>query len=652
MSRRKRSREKSPTTGQIKQNRKSAKSTLWFGGKFTAEKSPGRERFLTHALPLIILILVASLAYVNAWPNNLTWDDAIFGMGNRLSETGFANFANYFTDDVWAAIGASTGIYRPLLLVSVALDIQVFGDWVAGFHLVNIFLHVLVTLTVYGLIRYLLPACGYEPAKSGLIALLAAMVFAVHPIHTEVVNSIFNRSEMLVSLGVVGGLWWFLPTVVNHPWRAWGLLGLVYLLAMLCRETGIMLPAIVVVFLWITTPGNWRRRLRKCLPVFWLLVPLAIYLGMRAHALDAPLTFNEVAANTPPLAQAIDGTGPEVLTRREGPPKLPVLGLFFNPGKTLMAVTVWFDSIRLMLWPHPLNTFHSVSKTNQWLALAAQLTLLGFAVLWLMQKRPGLLLGLAFFYLSILPASRIVGELNIPPHLAERYLYMPSVGITIVLALCLGWLLQRIALKTTLIPVLLTLMLLTPLTWARNAQWASTTRLAEADYRNNLQSPRLLQTLISSLLMKGDLARASVLCDQNADKVQKYWFLAGYCGQVYASLRYFDKAEPAFINATNNKEGAAAAHYGLAVMYLRQDRRDEAVEQFDLAVATEKQVFMQEYLSAEKLMRLYPSDPDRLLEARNHMEKCIELQPQYYHGRQRLEELNAMINSAGKSVSE
>ena len=71
------------------------------------------------------------------------------------------------------------------------------------------------------MIRYLLLVCGGESPRSAYAALLAALVFAVHPIHTEVVNSIFNRSEMLVSLGVAGGLWWFLPTVDKQPWKAW-----------------------------------------------------------------------------------------------------------------------------------------------------------------------------------------------------------------------------------------------------------------------------------------------------------------------------------------------------------------------------------------------------------------------------------------------
>ncbi len=135
--------------------------------------------------------------------------------------------------------------------------------------------------------------------------------------------------------------------------------------------------------------------------------------------------------------------------------QLPVLGLFFNAEKILPATVLWFDSIKLMLWPNPLTTFHNKSETNQWLALAAQLALLGFAFLRLVQKRPGLILSLAFFYLSILPSSRVLGEAHVFPHLAERNLYMPSVGLTMALAFGLGWLAQKATLRTAVVPVLI-----------------------------------------------------------------------------------------------------------------------------------------------------------------------------------------------------
>jgi len=634
MSRRKRSREKISTPQPTKPNSKSA------------ENGPGLKRFQLSILPLILLMLAVTLAYANAWPNNLAWDDSVFAMGNRLQETAVDDLGHYFTDDVWAAIGGNTGIYRPLLLISVALDTRLFGDWVAGFHLVNIFLQLLVTLAVYGLVRYLLKTLGTTLREATYIALLAALVFAVHPVHTEVVNSIFNRSEMLVSLGTVAGLWWFLPTVEKHPWRAWSLLSLIYLLVMLSRETGIVLPAIAVVFLWITTPGSWGLRLKKCIPVLWLLIPLAIYLGLRANALGIPLPFQEVLSDllSPGASNELTTTGePPAAVEKQG---LPVLGLYFGAKKVLPAFIVWFDSIRLMLWPHPLLTYHPESGTNLWIALATQCALLGFAIVRLLQNRPGLFLGLMFFYLSILPSSRIIGEQSVGPHLAERYLYMPSIGMTIVLAFGLAWLVQKFSIKTAVVPVLAALVFMTPLTLIRNGQWSSTARLAEADYHVNPRSKRLLQTLVSSLLMKGDLAGAAALCDDHIDSFQSEWYLAGNCGQVYASLKSYDKAEHAFISAAKKKAGAAAARYGLAVMYLRQNRREEAIEQFELAAAVEQQPFMREYLLAEMLMRLYPSDPERLLEARGHMEKCIELQPQFYHGRQRLAELDAMLNSA------
>ena len=170
---------------------------------------------------------------------------------------------------------------------------QLFGDWVAGFHPSQYF--VARTGNYRGVrigASFAAPQRVSSPPASSYIALLVCDWFLpfIQSI-TEVVNSVFNRSELLVTLGVVGGLKRFLQTVGKNPREAWGVLSLVYLLVMLCRETGIVLPVITVVVLWIITPGNWRLRLRSCLPVFWLLIPLAVYLGSTSlHALETPLT--------------------------------------------------------------------------------------------------------------------------------------------------------------------------------------------------------------------------------------------------------------------------------------------------------------------------------------------------------------------------
>ena len=71
---------------------------------------------------------------------------------------------------------------------------------------------------------------------------------------------------------------------------------------------------------------------------------------------------------------------------------------------------MWFDALRLVAWPHPLATLREPSQTPLWLAAATQLALLALCLFAWFRKRPEPILGLLFFYLAILPASRIVGE--------------------------------------------------------------------------------------------------------------------------------------------------------------------------------------------------------------------------------------------------
>jgi len=634
MSKRKHSRGKHTSPSRAKPKKGPAKRTFPANGEFNLSRRLDGEGLEAHLFPLIILIVVSVIAYANAWPDNLTLDDSIFSSGSPFSRFDLTDIGRIFGDDLWAAIGGGTGLYRPLLLISVAIDMQLFGDWVAGYHLVNIMLHTLVTIAVYGFVRHLLVVSGGERPASAYAAMLAALIFAVHPVHTEVVNSVFNRSDMLVTLGIVAGLWWFLTVLDKNPRKAWAVLSLVYLLILFCKESGIVLPAITVTVLWFTTPGNWRVRLRRCLPVFCLLIPLGIYLALRLHALEAPGQMEGVVAKT--ANQAGDKR------------ILPYISSYFHWGKLAAAIKVWFDSLKLILWPHPLFAFHGVSQSNVWIALSAQVVLLAIALARFLQKRPGLLLGLLFFYLTILPSSRVIGRLPIVPLLAERFLYLPSVGLTIVLGFGLYWLLRRFAPRTVVTSIVIFMLVLTPLTWARNEQWSSTLLLVETDYQNGRHSGKTLTNLIGALQHEREFSKASALCDRHDDTFTQAWYLSTLCGQVYEYHKRYDKAEHAYRSALNRKEGMASAHLSLASMYLRLNRKNDAKEQFELAIMTEKKGFMKEFLSAEMLMQLYPSNRERLLEARTHLEKTVELQPQYQYGHQRLNELNDILSAADR----
>jgi hypothetical protein len=620
---------RSRTRGKKNSPARSGKNRALPGGKARSITAISDRDF--KLLSIFIVLVVAWIAYANAIHDTLIYDDVTFSPSNRSWELGLTEIRHYFTSDVWANTGKDTGLYRPLFLLAVAVEIQVFGEWYTGYHLVNVLLHSLVALSLFGLIRYLLLTTGSVPRLTNYAALLATLAYAVHPVHTEVVNSIFNRSGMLVALGVIGGLRWFLPAVEKSPLKAWVVINLVYLLILFCKETATVFPALLVSTLLVTTPGNWRMRLRKCIPVLSMLVPLGLFLALRSMALAGS---DATSAVEQPLI--------DVSTSQTGEPLLDRLRLEFHPGNLAKATRIWFDLLATMLWPHPLLVFHTGSTTNFWLALITQAGLLAITIAALIRRFPGPFLGLVFFYLALLPTSRIFSPSG---HfiLAERSGYLPAAGLAVALAFLLYWMMKRFPVKNMAAAMLLVVVVLTPLTWARNSKWTSNISLTQSDYNNGNQSRKNLRVLTSSLLANGMLARARQLCDRHADQFPYNWFFSASCGQVYENLKLTNKAEKAYQFASNSSVGKASAHFSLAILYLSQNKYNEAREQFEEAIVAEKKEVMKEFLAAEMLMRLYPNQHAKLQEAKIHLEKAIALQPQFVHAKTRLDQLNKML---------
>ena len=178
-----------------------------------------RMRPVRACLPYFLTALVTFLAYWNAWPDALVFDDKMFAGQDRFNDLSL--IPTYFNETVWSTTGYRDQLYRPVLLTSFALDFSLLGYNPAAWHLVNVVLHIMATLTLFILVRQMLRMSGLDGQSSTLLAMLAAMIFGVHPIHTEVVNSIFNRSSIFAALGIGSGLWWLLKYLESKPLIAW-----------------------------------------------------------------------------------------------------------------------------------------------------------------------------------------------------------------------------------------------------------------------------------------------------------------------------------------------------------------------------------------------------------------------------------------------
>ena len=277
-----------------------------------------------------------------------------------------------------------------MLFVSIFLDTNLYGDWFAGYHQVNVLLHVVLTLLVYAFVARLLEMDDKTAGSSAYVAFLAALVFGVHPVHTEVVNSIFNRSILLASLASLTGLWWLLHYLESRPGLAWSGLFLAYLFALFCRETAIVLPGLAAVLVLVYSYGNAPQRVRKCLPVFLLLIPMVFYLVMR----DKALSSNELGP------KQIE-TGFSSVAAQVDPSRL------FEGEMILDVAGTWMDAYGAMLWPFkPKIPYNNPPRYLQLLGIFIHLGLIAFALFRFRQGHSGLLTGLADHKRVIVRASR------------------------------------------------------------------------------------------------------------------------------------------------------------------------------------------------------------------------------------------------------
>ncbi len=151
---------------------------------------------------LIIIGILAFFSFINTFQNPFIWDDP-----GRIGENGYikrldnlpllfsSKYPSYFCE----------GPYRPLYTLTLFLNYHFFKLNVYGWRIFNIFLHVLNTILIYFLIRYIF--------KNKTISSITALIFAVHPIHTEAINVVVYRTELLSSLFFIGSLFLYLKSI-------------------------------------------------------------------------------------------------------------------------------------------------------------------------------------------------------------------------------------------------------------------------------------------------------------------------------------------------------------------------------------------------------------------------------------------------------
>src|SRR5579863_5980031 len=189
---------------------------------------------MKDSLRIGLLLAAAVLVYSNTLWNSFTLDDDLYiTLNPQVTDT--SAHALFSANKV-------ANVFRPVSFATLALNWKLGGARPFGYHLFNLLLHAAVTLLLYLLLRaiFLDPTQAVRSARDNLVAFAAALIFAVHPIHTEAVSSIVGRSELLAA-GFIFAAW--LLHLEDRPLAALTC----FALALLSKESAVVfLPLILV----------------------------------------------------------------------------------------------------------------------------------------------------------------------------------------------------------------------------------------------------------------------------------------------------------------------------------------------------------------------------------------------------------------------
>jgi len=216
---------------------------------------------------LIILLLFTILIYVNTIPNKYSLDDEYVTYNNLQVQKGISAIPEIFTSH-YSNMGEKNFGYRPVVKTSFAIEYELFGENPHISHGINLLIYALLIAVTFLVIRRMLK--DFNP----LIPFFIVLLFAAHPIHTEVVASLKNRDELFSYLFGILSLWLFIRYADTEK-------KMYVAAALICYLTGFLSkPGIVVFFILIplTLYFFTDLKIKKILFIFALLLIITLIL--------------------------------------------------------------------------------------------------------------------------------------------------------------------------------------------------------------------------------------------------------------------------------------------------------------------------------------------------------------------------------------
>ena len=587
-----------------------------------------------------LVVAAGLLAYQNSFTGPFIFDDA-----PKILE----NLPIRHLWPLWNVVAHSS---RPVVQLSLAVNYALGGLNPWGYHLLNIAIHILAALTLYGVVRRTCLSATSRTewrAAAPWLAVAVAVIWMVHPLQTESVTYIIQRCESLMGLFILLMLYCVIRGAAS-PRRSWWNAGAVVscALAMGCKPVAVTAPVVVALYDRACLAGSWREILQRRgklyagLAATWLLLPLLLSQGQE---------WKDSA-----------GFGVKEIT--------PLQYALTQPG-------VIAHYLRLAFWPHPLCLDYgwpvARTATDVWPGLIVVCALLA-ATMWAWRRRPVLAFLSAWFFIILAPTSSFI---PIADPAFEHRMYLPLAAVVVLAVMGIYTLLGR----RSLVVFLVLIVGLGFLTARRNEDYRSELTIWTDTVAKRPDNVRAQYNLGNVLAATGRAAEAIGRYEQALRIKPGYAEAHNNLGNVLQTLGRETEAKTHFEQSLQSNPNNAEAHSNLGNIFLQEGKASDAIAHYqqalrikpdyagahvDLGNALFQTGKVPEAITEyEQAVRLKPNVPEahnnlgaalmqigRVQDAIGHYARAIRIKPDYVEAHYNLGRALSQVGQGNEAITE
>ncbi len=493
---------------------------------------------------LIIYILLTLVTLAVYRPVNrcdfISIDDPVYVTQNNHVQYGIT-----LKELRWAFSTTYAEFWHPLTWLSLMFDYQLYGLNAYGYHLTNLILHVLSTLLLFLLFNRMTQAVW----KSAFVAAL----FALHPIHVQSVAWIAERKDVLSAFFWMLTLCLYVYYTEKPIIKRYLFVVFSFVCALMSKSMVVTLPLVMILLdYW---PLN-RFESKKSNLILWQLREKTLF-----------FIFSAIFSIITLYAQ--------YHLRAEHP-------LF---ARLANAPVSFVTNIQKIFWPHDLAFVYPFpNQLHVWQVLGAVLLIVVITTIavFTVKRLPYLFVGWLWYAITILP---VIGIISVGDPMADRYIYLPAIGIYIATAWGVPSLIKSEKIrKKILFPAgMLLLIALSFLTWQQCNYWKTSIGLFNHTLQVTKDNYLAYNNLGVSLFDKGRIDEAIDNYNKGI-RIMPYNLIFDNRGAAYGKLGQYDLAIKDFNNAISLSPGDPAAHFNRGTVYGKLGQYQLAIEDFNTAI--------------------------------------------------------------------